>query len=252
VDPQNQQLQNTITPEQPQPASPIEPIAAKSRLSLVGVILAVVCPPLGLTISIIALAEIEKNHLRGRAWAIFGVIWGIIFTVPLAFILFLVIAGGGLRRNDAEKYVQPFITQIQEAGGRKLCENGDTGFGPDNTQPWYEAYYEIPNSAHLTYTVTTDAAQAGYPLHANTRLANQLKGVPDKNGSLSQPYSGATFNPKADYLIGGRNGRSLTITINRDASVPLYCNSGSYGKKQPTGGSNAILDIFFELPDRNT
>jgi Domain of unknown function (DUF4190) len=248
--PQNQTTQSNPSSQQPQPETPPKKDLPNSRLSVAGLILAVLCPPVGLVVSVLALREIKKNYLRGRGRAIFGVIWGAIFTVPFLLLAWLFIALGGWKGNEAKKAAQPFIAQVQKAGGKKICDNGDSGDGIDNTQPWYEVYYELPNSPSLTSDVKAYAASIGYPLAQDTASINQLKGIPDKNGVTTEPDGGATFNPSADYLISNRNGSSLAITINRKTSVALYCGVGDYGAKRSTG-NNAILDIHFTSPDRS-
>ncbi len=226
--------------------------AKKSQLSLVGLVLAVLAPPIGVVVSIIALIKIRKNNLQGKRKATFGIILGAIFTLPFLFVAWSFIALGGLKGNVAKKDVQPFTAQIQKAGGKELCENGDSGHGFDNAQAWYEVYYKIPNNSQLTNMVKADASQFGYPLIENVGLIDQLKGIPDNNGGISEPYGGATFNPKSDYLISSKDGKSLAVTINREISVPLYCGVSNYGNKEATGEGNAILDIHFNyLPARN-
>lgn len=228
-----------------------EAAAKHSQLSLIGLILAIILPPIGLVVSITALIKVRRNHLQGKGKAIFGIIWGVIFTLLLLLAAWLLIMPDGLKGNTAKKDAQPFIAQIQKAGGKELCENGDSGYGIDNTQPWYEAYYEIPNTSQLTNMIKADAAQSSYPLAEDTTLINQLKGIPDKNGDISEPYGGATFNPKSDYLISNENGKILTVTIDRETSVPLYCGISGYGNKKSTGDDNAILDIKFTLPNQS-
>lgn len=249
--PQKQQMQDSSPKQSPQTRNNGGKVAKRSRLSFIGLIFAVIVPPIGLILSIVALSQIRSSHLRGKSMAIFGIIWGAIFTLPFAFTLWLFIALGGWGGNDAKKNFQPFIAKMQVAGGKEICDNGDGGFGFDNTQPWYEAYYELPNSPQLTNEIKSDASQFGFPLSENTQLINQLKGIPDNNGDVTDPYGGATFNSKSDYLISHENGDTLTVTINRSTSVPLYCGVGSYGSKKSTGNDSAIVDVYFTLPDRN-
>jgi hypothetical protein len=226
-------------------------VLEKSRLILAGIILAILLPPIGLVVSIFALRKIKRNHLPGKGQAIFGIVWGALFTLPFLLLALLFVSFGGLRGNRAKNDAQPFVAQIQKAGGKELCNNGDSGYGIDNTQPWYEVYYEIPSNPQLTAQIKADATQFGYTLTSNTGLINQLKGIPDKNGDIVEPFGRATFNPKADYLISHKDGKIVSVTINRETSLPLYCGGRNYGNKKATGNSNAILDVYFRLTDRN-
>lgn len=174
----------------------------------------------------------------------------------LPFILFawLFIALGAWHGNQAQKDFDPIARQIVDMGGTKLCNNGDSGYGIDNTTPWYQVYYTVPNTSDLTSEVKNIASQQEYQLSTDTNFINQLKGLPEQRGELEgvyvTPYGDEQFNPKSDYLIGQSGNKSLKVTINRQTSVALYCGVEDYGKKQPTG-SNAILDFSLTLPDRN-
>jgi len=46
------------------------------------------------------------------------------------------------------------------------------------------------------------------------------------------------------------NGGSLTVAIYRDTAVPLDCGVAGYGKLQPTGKDDAIIDMQLTLPNR--
>lgn len=230
---QNQKLDNN-TGQQVQAQ-----IHNKSKLSLVGLILAILIPPVGLIISIFAFYQIRNNRLQGKDTATLGVLLGSIFTLIL---LLFIISGGlsGLRSNEAKKDVQPFVSQIQMSGGKKICDTGDNGHDIDNTQPWYEAYYELPNSPSLTSEIKQYAAQAGYPLKKDTYSINQLK------SNNTYGVGTATFNPYSDYLVSNKNGSSLGVTINRKTSVMLPCE-GTKNNKMPTG-DKAIIEIYLLLP----
>ncbi len=233
-------------PDQPPPLEPALTERAplpRSKQSIIGFILAFVIPPLGAIISIIAWREIKQKSLRGKKLAVFGTIWGLAFTLPFLFFVWLFIVLGGLKGNGAQSASKPFIAQIKQAGGKKLCDNGDSGYGIDNTTQWYDAYYQIPNSPGLTNEIKGFASQDGYNVTKDTATIYQLQGKTDL-------IPNEQFNSRSDYLIGHNGDKTLTITINRQISVPLYCsNVGTYGQKRATGNDTAILSIHFELPD---
>jgi hypothetical protein len=202
--------------------------------------------PVGLIISIIAWRKIHKLSLGGKWLAVTGVVLGALFSLPLLGFVWLFMALGAWHGNQAQKDFEPIANQITALGGTKLCDNGDSGYGIDNTTPWYQVYYTVPDAADLTNKIKAIADQQGYRLEIDTAHIRQLKGLPDEHGTYSGSYGGEQFNPKSDYLIGESGDKSLSITINRQTTVALYCET-DYGKKQSTG-NNTILDFGLSLP----
>lgn len=221
----------------------------------VGLVLALFIPPVGAAVSLIAWRRVVKQSLGGKGSAITGVVLGVILT-PVAVIfysLYFVLGGGffGPHANDAEKTAKPFMAQIKQLGGKKICDNGDSGHGLDNRKPWYQIYYTVPDTKALTDQVNDIAGKQGYSLSPDTELMRQLQGLPDKDGSHTTPYLDQSFSQKSDYLIAHNGGNTLNIIINRQTSVALNCDTVEYGRKQPTGEDEAIIDASFQLPDVN-
>lgn len=61
----------------------------------------------------------------------------IIFLISTWLLLF------NTRSNPAYTAAKPIETALLKQGAVKKCETGDPGLGPDNDEPWYEAYYEV-------------------------------------------------------------------------------------------------------------
>jgi hypothetical protein len=222
----------------------------KSKLAIAGLVLAFLLPPVGCILSVVALVRIRRWKLGGKGLAIAGTLIGALLMVPGVLLALVFFALGGARANQAEVDFKPIDKQLIELGATKICTNGDNGWGIDNATPWYDIYYQAPDTAGLTDKVSAIATDNGYTLSTNQDFVNQLKGVPDANGDVSAPYGNEQFNPKSDYLKGSKGPNTLTLTINRQASVALYCNSDSikYGEKRDTG-SDAILTFSLTLPD---
>ncbi|HVX58303.1 MAG TPA: DUF4190 domain-containing protein [Candidatus Saccharimonadales bacterium] len=229
---------------------------ARPPIVLIGFILAFIIPLVGLIVSILAKREVTKKSLPGRSLAVAGIVIGGIFTtISAAFLILMLLAiaalGGFHTGNSAESASKPLATQIESIGGKKICSNGDGGHGIDNTTPWYDVYYTVPDNAHLTGKVKDIASSAGYNLSVDRATINQLQGIPDSNGSITEPYGGEKYNPKSDYLAGHNGDKNLTIKINRQTEVALYCDSGQYGRQQTAGNGVAILELSFTLPDNS-
>jgi hypothetical protein len=248
MNPQERQTPGKNPAKQPaQPGPPAtDTLSPKSWLGIAGLVLAILTPPIGLIVSIIAWRQIKKKSLRGKKLAIFGTIWGLIFSLPFLFLLWLFIIFGGFKSNGAQGAAKPFLVKVEQLGGKKICDNGDSGYGIDNNQPWYEVYYQIPDSPGLTDEIKGIANQEGYHLVKDSTAISQLQSQSD----TALPGDDQ-FSSQADYLTGHNGNKILTVAINRQTSVALNCKSGQYGRKQATGNDAAILDINFQLPATN-
>ena len=221
----------------------------KSQLSIVGLVLSIVLPPVGLIVSIVALSEVKKKRLSGSGKAIFGIVWGAIFTLPALIGVWLIFV---TVNNKAANDIRPIASRIQAIGGKKLCDNGDSGYGGDNTQPWYEVYYQIPNNSQLTNELKQFAFESAYSLFPDTGLITELKNVADHATVTNYlPPDEPAYSAENDYLTAANTNKgTLSMTIYRDTSVPLDCGVSNYGRLQPTGSSNAIIDMRLTLPSR--
>lgn len=225
-----------------------QPVSNKrSALSILSVVLAIVLPPIGLVTSILALRESKRRASKGKAIAIFGIVWGAIFTLPFIFFAWLFISFGGLKKNEAQTNLKPIMSKIEQLGGQKICKNGDSGYGIDNTKPWYQVYYQIPNSPDLTENIIDMARQQGYELKENTAYVNQLKGL-DQSGRIYSVNGRDEYSPQSNYLIAQKGDESLEVVINRNSSVGLRCDSGTYGREQTPGKNSPITSISLRLP----
>jgi len=188
---------------------------------------------------------IRKKVKRSKL-AVAGIAIGSVLAVAvLVFVGFVVygiytISGGG-HNNQAQIDLQPILTQVQNLGGKAICDNGDNGYTLDNTQPWYETYYTIPSTNTLTSKIESISSSRGYTLKIDSDTINELK---SGNSGLG------IYNPASDYLVGQKGGASLNIIINRDTSVALNCSTGTYGRLQNTN-DNAIIDFSMTLPSTN-
>lgn len=249
-----------LQPDQPisSPPDAVPPVSNPSRppIVIIGFILAFIVPLAGLVVSIIARRRVINKSLPGRGLAVAGIVIGGVFTlISAAFLIISLLAiaalGGFHTGNDAESASKPIVSQIDKIGGKKICSNGDGGHGIDNTTPWYDVYYTVPDSAQLTGEVKHIASGAGYTLSVDHATINQLHGLPDSKGVVTEPYGGEKYNPKSDYLMGKNGNKQLSVTINRQTAVALYCGGGQYGRKQTADNGIAIIDLSFTIPDTN-
>src|ERR1700729_3004335 len=80
-----------------------------------------------------------------------------------------------LTTNRAQLKAWPLVKDMRQLGGMVLCSNGDPGFGPDNTAPWYTTYFTVANKGDLADQITKYAAANGFTLKTNTPYIDDLQ-----------------------------------------------------------------------------
>jgi hypothetical protein len=160
-----------------------------------------------------------------HTWQRWLIIIGVVILVSiLAAACVFVYSLGGFRTNEAKSAFQPIGHAIESAGGHQLCESGDAGFGPDNTQPWYRVAYQIKSDSALRERLVAIGADNGFAL---TRRA-----TPDDPTGVR-------------FLQGSGNQRTLSVFISSRTS-DLNCGSS---KIASTTGME-FLDVQFTFPSR--
>ena len=153
----------------------------------------------------------------------------IIIGVPLIVLVGLYALIGGFRDNVADDAAQPIGQAIGSLQGRQICASGDAGYGPDNTQPWYQAYFEVKDSPEVKAVVTAAGAKQGYTL------------VEINDKAVAKPPSQALYDKKS--------GRELNVTIYRGKQAIAGCNSGA----QPhAAAGNVMIFVGLTYPYRDT
>jgi hypothetical protein len=155
--------------------------------------------------------------------------FSIIIGVPLVVLVGLYALIGGFRDNVADDAAQPIGQAIGSLHGRQVCAAGDAGYGPDNTQPWYQAFYEVKDSPDIQPIVTAAARKQGYSL------------VELNDKALAKPPSQALYDKKS--------GRELNVTISRGKDAIATCNSGA---ESHAAAGNVIVFIGLTYPYRDT
>lgn len=121
--------------------------------------------------------------------------------------------------NRAADAGRPLSAALRAHGGSELCTAADPGVGPDNVQPWYTAYLEVPSS-----TVSPDV----------------------QNRALEQ----AGFRPTAG---GGTKGTATaTVDVLGSSDVEIDCSSGfdQWGHHHTAAPGDVVLEVQVQLPAR--
>lgn len=140
-------------------------------------------------------------------------------VVPVAILVIIglpVVYFSYLLKNRAAELVSPLGKELVENGATKLCDSGDPGRGPDNTAPWYRAYYDLSMSKDAAISLVNMAASHnGYTLtHASPTNRGHLSAVADiyidrwyfDDTSKQNPYSDIQPGPIELAVVVGDPG----------------------------------------------
>ncbi len=150
----------------------------------------------------------------------------LVVGIPVIAIVGLMALLGQFRDNVAQDAAQPMISSMSHLGGSILCDVGDAGYGPDNTQPWYQGQLDVPDSPALISSVTAAAAKQGYTLVATTA---------EKAGA-------------SEFVADHRGKTSVEVRVFRGKHAVAECNDGRSITTKP-GHVMVELDIAFPYRD---
>jgi hypothetical protein len=175
--------------------------------------------------------------LRRRSRIVAAVV-GVVALVLLGGTAFSAARSVGLfRENIAETGFRPMADALRASGATLACDQGDPGYGPDNTSPWYKAVFAAPRSVTLPDRVLEIAASEGFML-SELRLADPE--VPQKlyQGTHSmRTLTVATYRNGAVYQNGAMMSDCAWSTTARDRpmliELSLEYPSNTSGKAAP-------------------
>jgi hypothetical protein len=157
----------------------------------------------------------------------------ILIAAPVLVVCALIATGvvwyDTITANRAQPYIDPFVSKLESLGAHEICGDGDAGDGWDNTTPWYQVYYLVPNSATTASQLKSVAARNGYTVHRDTT-------VPNGDVAPAEAFDDPTI------------AHQLQVSIYRDTGVPLDCADASpYGRSEQVSGSDAIVYVSVGL-----
>jgi hypothetical protein len=169
-------------------------------------------------------------------------------AIVLVVAALFVLAGafGFFRNNPAKKAMAPITRSLAAVHPSRICDNGDSGHGVDNNQPWYTDYLSVDASPTLDATMTAAAHTAGFSLVRDQQLIEELRGnAGDTRAGREE------FNPSASYFTANIGGKTLSAKIIRSGEVARYCGVKHYGRPMSPGGDKAIVVLTLSLPPVN-
>jgi hypothetical protein len=115
---------------------------------------------------VLALVARARSDVRKRALR-----WTAALLAPVMVLGWVALAVGVLvwvafshpfAANPAADAGRRLSAQIRAQGGEELCTDGDPGLGPDNVQPWYMAWVEVPMSSADDAALRSAFVRAGF------------------------------------------------------------------------------------------
>lgn len=155
-------------------------------------------------------------------------------VVLVALIVWWIISLNGTKSNHAEATAKPFEAALAQAGAVKKCTAGDTGFGPDNKKPFYNATFETNLDKEGAIKLVQEVASGqGYRLESHQSPYDYISWYSD-NASKQSSYSD---------LKAGAIGLSMNVYSGGDN---LSCKDSSvvYDK------NHAAIVLSIGLPER--
>jgi hypothetical protein len=164
---------------------------------------------------------------RGRAALIVGASVLALFVAAVAAFAYLFL--GLFHANEAQRGFQPIDDTLRSHGIHQVCHLGDAGYGPDNVAPWYQASYDVRETAGVKSIAEAASEKAGYTL--------EVLDTPADDPSVEFPSS--TFQ-------SSRDGRLLSVTVVADAAMNPDCSSGY----RHSAGSS-VVSFSLDYPSRH-
>lgn len=227
-----------VTPPTPQNQPQVQP--SNTTLGIVGLTLAILLPPVGLALSIIALVKTKNNPSQGKTIPVIGIVVGSVLSIALVVAavfmffatLFLNAVTGSGSENIAQTEATAIVAPLNNNQTRLVCDDGYSGKGLDSVDPWYTAYYELPSQDAVSRLI--DAAKAqGYALQEDTAAAARLA---------------KSYDSRNEYLIAPtKNDYTLQVTIYRTDKVTIRCRSMQQNTVTPAA-ANDIAEITLSAP----
>lgn len=168
----------------------------------------------------------------------------IVLVVAAVFVL--ASAFGFFRDNPAKKALAPITRSLAGVHPSRICDNGDSGHGVDNNQPWFTDYLSVDATPTLDATMTAAAHTAGFSLVRDQQLIDELQ----RNAGDTRAGR-EMFNPSASYLTANIDGKTLSAKIIRSGEVARYCGVKHYGQPMSPAGDKAIVVLTLSLPTVN-
>lgn len=185
---------------------------------------------------IVALVARSRRKERRSRVSLAIAIPGVVVGVPLLAVgLYLASLLGVFHENVAQTQAGHAVQAYTSRGATILCENGNNGYGMDNTQPWYVAYLDAPESLGTRAVARQALKAAGVDGPV----------VPTPSSSSDQK------TPASSIELASPDG-TVRLEVARVGKVAQYCGGGiDYGRGNQVKPGRVLVAVSIILPSRN-
>ncbi|MCU1474047.1 hypothetical protein [Amnibacterium sp.] len=142
------------------------------------------------------------------AVTLFGVLW---LTVAHPF-----------AHNPAADSGSRVSAALRAHGGPEVCTQADPGLGPDNVQPWYTAWLEVPDSSAGPDGVRSALEQAG--------------------------FSAATWSYPTTTAVSGNRTATVSVLGAQDVGIDCAIGLGQWGDTHDAAKGDQFVEVQVQLP----
>lgn len=133
--------------------------------------------------------------------------------------------------NPAAAAAAPLEHEIEAAGGKPLCTNGDAGRGPDNFSPWHEAYFTAARNSATLQRLRQQVRSAGF---------TNLRHVPERASSFADAQR---FTLGSTTTEAHRADLALELS---PSGTQLNCDS-NYGRTYRPARNQVVIDLLLTM-----
>lgn len=181
-------------------------------------------------------AENYRRPTASHITSVVSIAVGIPVTVVILGAAALIGITGGFHVNEAKQDAAPLTERLKSQGAERVCDSGDAGYSPDNTQPWYRAEYRVPDDASARSALFDEARKQGFTLVVDKSATDD--GVSQKSYT-SDPTSTDRDDPSKP---------TLSLTVSLDSAATLDCASGPESDAAPPAAGSAVYDLGLTYP----
>lgn len=141
---------------------------------------------------------------------------------------------GLFRANAAEERAEIAMEVYRDAGAELVCDNGSSGYGLVNRQPWYDAYLEVPVGTATQESAERALSAVGFETAERTDVGT-FTGEVAPNGSFA--------------MVAGTDTSNAAVATYQPGEVAFRCDGPDYGEGRMPAEGRTFVVVSVRLPE---